>query len=601
MDAQDLIKDEFGPVDEHGKRLTTWYAQGRSDGLGDRLLMFDNTSAPSWEILRFKPDLAADAKFETELRHRVEQLSTFRHAAFPVVRPITELDLDQELAVVSTYTSGVCLSEGLKKPRSAMFAVRLLKQLVPAIAALQQHGPGIAHGAITLDRLVLTAEGRLIVREHMVGSALERLQRSAATLWSEFGLIAPSTPGAISLGPRCDVVQMALAALSLMMGRRIGLDEYPRQVPAMLDSIEDRSLWHEPETFRALRAWLERALLQLSDRVFESARDADAALGDLKEEPARTNDHSSIVIAQRRAAHETPPPPRQSPPIPSSPNTTTLRVPEAMYEAPTSARSSRRWSAAWFRDARMLRWAAAVVAVLAVGEAAFIGELLRPGSSDRANQPVTTASSPPPRVTNPTGDQPRLTPLHTDTSLEPPNNALPTLAVTSGRPPVGELRAASAIKDTPAAAGRSAATPAAGAPQRSGGFRISAPVEVHVLDGERLLGSSADGPIIAAAGRHEFEFVNSAIGYRARRVVDVKAGEITSVSVTVPNGTLNVNATPWAAVWIDGTPYGDTPLGNLSVAPGEHEVVFRHPQFGERRERAIVRTETTTRVAVNFR
>jgi hypothetical protein len=124
---------------------------------------------------------------------------------------------------------------------------------------------------------------------------------------------------------------------------------------------------------------------------------------------------------------------------------------------------------------------------------------------------------------------------------------------------------------------------------------------VHVLDGERLLGSSADGPIIAAAGRHEFEFVNSAIGYRARRVVDVKAGEITSVSVSVPDGMLNVNAIPWAAVWIDGTSYGETPLGNLSVAPGEHEVVFRHPQFGERREKATVRAETTTHVAVNFR
>src|SRR6185295_19114836 len=188
--AQELIKDEFGPTDENGRRLTTWYAQGHSDALGDRLLMFDNTSAPSWEILRFKPELAADARFETELRHRAGQLSSFRHPAFPVVRPITELELDEGLAVVTTYTSGVSLSEGLNKPRSATFAVRLLRQLVPAVAALQQHGPDISHGAITVERLVLTAEGRLMVREHMVGSAIERLQLSAATLWSDFGLLA---------------------------------------------------------------------------------------------------------------------------------------------------------------------------------------------------------------------------------------------------------------------------------------------------------------------------------------------------------------------------------------------------------------------------
>ena len=600
MDAQDLIKDEFGPVDEHGKRLTTWYAPGHSDGLGDRLLMFDNTSAPSWEILRFNSELAADARFETELRHRVEQLHTFRHAAFPIVRPISELDLDQELAVVSTYASGVSLSEGLKKPRSAMFAVRLLKQLVPAIAALQQHGPGIAHGAITLDRLVLTAEGRLMVREHMVGSSIERLQPSAATLWSQFGLIAPTSPGIVSLGPRCDVVQMALAALSLMMGRRIAADEYPRQVPAMLDSIEDRSLWHEPETFRSLRVWLERALLQMSDRGFETARDAYAALGDVKEEPARSGEHASLYLTQRRT-QDTPAPPPPSRPTTSSPNITTLRVPDAMYETPTREDSARRSRMAWLRDARMLRWSAAVVGVLAIGEAAYIGRLLLRGSSDRGQRPVTAAPSQP-RITTPANDQPRITPLQADTSLPPPTTALPTLAVASAAASVGDLRATSAIKDTAVQAGRSGATPATTQiPQRSGGFRISAPVEVHVLDGERLLGSSADGPIIAAAGRHEFEFVNSAIGYRASRVVDIKAGEITAVSVTVPNGTLNVNATPWAAVYIDGTPYGETPLGNLSIAPGEHEVVFRHPQFGDRRERVVVRTDTATRVAVNFR
>jgi hypothetical protein len=94
-----------------------------------------------------------------------------------------------------------------------------------------------------------------------------------------------------------------------------------------------------------------------------------------------------------------------------------------------------------------------------------------------------------------------------------------------------------------------------------------------------LLGSSEEGPIIAPAGRHELEFVNSAIGFRVSRVVDVKPGEIASLAVNVPNGTLNINATPWASVSIDGNAYGETPLGNISIAPGEHEIVFRHPQL----------------------
>jgi hypothetical protein len=102
------------------------------------------------------------------------------------------------------------------------------------------------------------------------------------------------------------------------------------------------------------------------------------------------------------------------------------------------------------------------------------------------------------------------------------------------------------------------------------------------------------------AGRHDLEFVNSVIGYRVRREVDVRAGQITALAITVPNGTLNINATPWAAVWIDGMSYGETPLGNVTVVPGEHEIVFRHPQLGERRERIIVRPETSGRVAVSL-
>jgi hypothetical protein len=136
--------------------------------------------------------------------------------------------------------------------------------------------------------------------------------------------------------------------------------------------------------------------------------------------------------------------------------------------------------------------------------------------------------------------------------------------------------------------------------QRNGGFRLSSPVELHVLDGEHVLGSSGDGPIVASAGRHELEFVNSAIGFRTTRVVEIKAGQITSVSMTVPNGTLSLNAVPWASVWIDGNAFGDTPLGNVSIAPGEHVIVFRHPQLGERREKTLVRTDRPTRVTVNL-
>src|SRR4051812_29340140 len=148
--VHDLIIDQLsasGPANPE-QHLATWYTQGHSDGLGDRLLMFDNTSAPSWEILRFKPALARDERFDAALRERMEQLASFHHPAFPLVRPLKGLGHEDGLAVVSTYAPGVRLSEAMKRPRSAAFSVRLLRQLAPALAALQEHAPGVFHGAL---------------------------------------------------------------------------------------------------------------------------------------------------------------------------------------------------------------------------------------------------------------------------------------------------------------------------------------------------------------------------------------------------------------------------------------------------------------------
>jgi hypothetical protein len=139
------------------------------------------------------------------------------------------------------------------------------------------------------------------------------------------------------------------------------------------------------------------------------------------------------------------------------------------------------------------------------------------------------------------------------------------------------------------------------APQvRTGGVRLTSPIELTVLDGDRVIGSSAESPIFTTAGRRELEFVNITIGFRTRQIVEVKAGQIISFTVPVPNGTLNINAQPWATVLVDGNPVGETPIGDLSVTPGQHEIVFRHPQLGERRERAIVRAGAETRVAVSL-
>ena len=67
-----------------------------------------------------------------------------------------------------------------------------------------------------------------------------------------------------------------------------------------------------------------------------------------------------------------------------------------------------------------------------------------------------------------------------------------------------------------------------------------------------------------------------------------------------PDGRLNANAQPWAQVLVDGRPIGDTPLANVAVPVGDHEVTFRHPQLGERRQRITVQAGTLTRVSASF-
>jgi hypothetical protein len=64
-----------------------------------------------------------------------------------------------------------------------------------------------------------------------------------------------------------------------------------------------------------------------------------------------------------------------------------------------------------------------------------------------------------------------------------------------------------------------------------------------------------------------------------------------SLDVPMPSGKLSISALPWAEVSVDGRSIGQTPIGNLSVSVGTHEVVWRHPEHGERRQMVFVGSE----------
>ena len=143
----------------------------------------------------------------------------------------------------------------------------------------------------------------------------------------------------------------------------------------------------------------------------------------------------------------------------------------------------------------------------------------------------------------------------------------------------------------------SLATPSAGT---TGTVAIDAPVELRLLEDGHLLGLSNGAPLVLSPGKHRIDLVNDALEMHLSRVVTVEANKATRVPVTAPNGTLFVNASPWADVNVDGRSIGVTPLGDVSLAVGTHEVVWRHPQLGERKRTIVVGAQTPVRVTVDM-
>jgi hypothetical protein len=135
----------------------------------------------------------------------------------------------------------------------------------------------------------------------------------------------------------------------------------------------------------------------------------------------------------------------------------------------------------------------------------------------------------------------------------------------------------------------------------SGWISFAAPADVQVFENKRLLGSSQSDRLMVSAGRHELEIINEALGYRSTRTVQVSPGKVTPIKIEFPKGTIAINAVPWAEVWVDGEKVGDTPIGNLSLTIGSHDVVFRHPDLGEQRHKAVVTLATPARLSVDMR
>ncbi len=136
-------------------------------------------------------------------------------------------------------------------------------------------------------------------------------------------------------------------------------------------------------------------------------------------------------------------------------------------------------------------------------------------------------------------------------------------------------------------------------PIYSGWIAVFSPVTLDIAENGKSIGTTEQGRLMLSPGRHVLTFTNKDMGYKTTQSVDIEPGEERSVSL-VPTGELAANATPWAEVWLDGKKIGDTPLAGQRVPLGTHEVVFKNPQFPERRVTVTVTASSPVTASVDF-
>jgi hypothetical protein len=133
----------------------------------------------------------------------------------------------------------------------------------------------------------------------------------------------------------------------------------------------------------------------------------------------------------------------------------------------------------------------------------------------------------------------------------------------------------------------------------SGFLKVFAPVELQLSVRGRPLASAGGDAIMLPAGTHEILAVNVPLGYRGTHTISIEPGQTANLTIE-PTGRLSLNAVPWAEVVIDGASVGDTPIANRSVPIGVHQIVFRHPDHGERRFTTTVKFNQVATVTADL-
>ena len=82
----------------------------------------------------------------------------------------------------------------------------------------------------------------------------------------------------------------------------------------------------------------------------------------------------------------------------------------------------------------------------------------------------------------------------------------------------------------------------------AGWLAVYAPFDLTITEGNRSLRLDDRNQVMLPAGPHDLRVVNQALGYEAVHHVELKPGDVTTLSVTPPRSALTVTATEAAEV-----------------------------------------------------
>jgi hypothetical protein len=136
----------------------------------------------------------------------------------------------------------------------------------------------------------------------------------------------------------------------------------------------------------------------------------------------------------------------------------------------------------------------------------------------------------------------------------------------------------------------------------TGGFlSVTSRIPLDIYDGTRKIGASDEGHIGLAPGRYTVRLINKDFGFAEDAEFTIKPGEVSTHTVTLPEGSVHVTTEPGAEIFVEGELVGVAPLAAFRVPIGSREVLVRHSDLGERRQSVEVVAGRPVEVTIMMR